>query len=87
MYMHVSNRRALWACFTGFCRMARAQRITLRLRLAFCGALHVHARLQSAAPFGLASWTCKVKTRTRKRMRGISCLLRHVPVITDPSDV
>jgi len=37
--------------------MARAQRITLRLWLAFCDALHIDKSFQSASPCGLASWT------------------------------
>ena len=35
--------------------MARAKRITLLLRLAFCGALHIDKSFQSASPCGLAS--------------------------------
>ena len=35
--------------------MARAQRITLRLWLALCGALHIDKSFQSASPCGFAS--------------------------------
>ena len=45
--------------------MARAQRITLRLWLAFCGALHIDKSFQSASPCGLASWTFVVKQSRR----------------------
>ena len=45
--------------------MARAQRITLRLRLALCGALQVDKSFQSASPFGFASWTFIVTVSTR----------------------
>lgn len=45
--------------------MARAQCITLRLRLALCGALQVDKSFPSASPFGFASWTFIVTVSTR----------------------
>ena len=48
--------------------MARAQRITLRLRLALCGALQVDKSFQSASPFGFASWTFIVTVSPLRRI-------------------
>ena len=48
--------------------MARAQRITLRPWLAFCGALQVDKSSQSASPCGRASWTFIVTASPRRRI-------------------
>ncbi|MBQ5345476.1 MAG: hypothetical protein J6F33_09820, partial [Acidaminococcaceae bacterium] len=48
--------------------MARAQRITLRPWLAFCGALQVDKSFQSASPCGRASWTFIVTVSPLRRI-------------------
>ena len=58
--------------------MARAQRITLRPWLAFCGALQVDKRFQSASPCGRASWTFIVTVSPLRRISSHEIANAHV---------